>query len=109
MMDILNWRDVSVEEVSPLQTRKVIHTNQATVVRIFSKKGATVPLHHHVHEQITMVISGCFRFEMDGKTLLLQTGDVLHVPSNVPHQGEAIEDCETLELFTPAREDWKKI
>ena len=105
--DAQNWDAIAMERVSPLQTRKVIHTSQATLARIWSKKGATVPLHHHVHEQITLLISGVFRMEMNGQAIVLRPGDVLCIPSNAPHQGEAIEDCEALEMFTPAREDWQ--
>jgi len=105
-MEILNWSNVPVEHVSPLQTRKVIHTQEATVVRLVSRKGATVPLHHHMHVQLTMLESGRFSFGLEGETVTLQPGDFLRIPSDVPHQGVALEDSVTIEMFIPAREDW---
>jgi quercetin dioxygenase-like cupin family protein len=106
-IELFNWDTVPSEEVSPLQSRKVIHTPKATFVRITSRKGASVPLHHHVHEQVTIMVSGAFRFTTPEKTLELSTGDILRLPSDVPHQAEALEDSITLEIFTPAREDWQ--
>lgn len=104
-MELLNWDNIPTEQVSPLQLRQVVQTPQATVVRLVSRAGATVPLHHHVHVQITMLISGSFRFEMDGEIVTLRPGDLLQIPSDVPHQGAALADSVTVEVFIPARED----
>lgn len=105
--ELFHWETVPSEEVSPLQTRKVIHTPQSTIVRIVSRKGALVPLHHHVHEQVTIMLSGAFRFLTPDETLDICSGDVLRVPSNVPHRAEALEDSISIEIFVPAREDWQ--
>jgi quercetin dioxygenase-like cupin family protein len=105
-MKVLNWNDIPSELVTPLQTRQVIHTPHSTIVRLVSLKGAVVPMHHHVHEQVTMLESGCFRFEVQGETAVLRRGDVLRIESDVPHLAEALEDTVTIELFVPARKDW---
>ena len=31
---------------------------------------------------------------------------MLHIPSNVPHQAEALEDCVDVDVFSPPRQDW---
>jgi quercetin dioxygenase-like cupin family protein len=105
-MNILNWNHISSQAISPFQTRQVIHTPGSTIVRLVSLKGALVPLHHHVHEQVTMLESGAFRFVMQGETVVLRPGDVLRIASDVPHEAEALEDSVTVEVFVPAREDW---
>jgi quercetin dioxygenase-like cupin family protein len=33
-------------------------------------------------------------------------GEVLHIPSNVPHKAEAIEDTLDVDIFSPPRQDW---
>jgi quercetin dioxygenase-like cupin family protein len=79
-----------------------------TILRVTLKQGAIVPLHQHVHEQITMPAQGALRIELEGKEIILRAGEVLRIPSNAPHLVEALEDSVGIELFTPAREDWKK-
>jgi quercetin dioxygenase-like cupin family protein len=45
------------------------------------------------------------RVELDGKDVLLRPGDILLIPSNVPHLFEALEDSVETDVFTPPRED----
>jgi hypothetical protein len=33
-------------------------------------------------------------------------GQVLPIPSNVPHAATAIEDTEEVDIFSPIRRDW---
>jgi quercetin dioxygenase-like cupin family protein len=105
-MEIFNWNQLASERVMETQTRKVIHTPKTTIVQVTSQKGTVVPLHHHVHEQVTLLVSGAFHYELEGRSVQLRPGDVLRIPSNVPHPAEALEDSVTLEVFVPAREDW---
>jgi quercetin dioxygenase-like cupin family protein len=108
LMERYNWDQVSKEEMNPYLTRQVIHTPMMTILQVTFKKGAIVPLHRHVHEQVTMLTSGSLLFELDGEEFTLRAGDVLRVPSDVPHMVEAVEDSTGIDLFTPAREDWIK-
>ncbi len=105
-MDRYNWQGIAEEKLNDRLTRQVIHTGHSTIARISLKKGAVVPLHQHVNEQVTMVKSGALQFDMDGDRFVLRAGDVLVIPPNAPHQVEALEDSEATDLFTPAREDW---
>ena len=41
--------------------------------------------HRHESEQITMVLEGALFFEMDDKTIQVEAGDVIAIPSNVLH------------------------
>jgi quercetin dioxygenase-like cupin family protein len=36
----------------------------------------------------------------------VRKGEVLVIPSNVPHSGLALEDTDDLEIFSPIRVDW---
>jgi len=104
-MNRQNWTEVPEEVITPLFTRKAIHTPKMTILQLHLKKGAVVPLHHHVHEQVTLLTSGLLRVELDGETVVLHPGDVLLVPSNSPHLVEALEDSIETDVFTPTRED----
>jgi quercetin dioxygenase-like cupin family protein len=105
-MEIYRWQEIETERQCPLQSRQVLHTQQATIVRLVTKKGMTVPMHHHANEQIVMLQSGAFRFDIEGQSTVLKRGDMLRIPSNVPHQAEALDDSVTIEVFVPPRLDW---
>ena len=70
------------------------------------KKGCVVPAHHHENEQVSYVIRGRLKFEVNGKEIVLSAGDVLHIPSNVVHSATALEDTLDLDIFSPPRQDW---
>ena len=36
----------------------------------------------------------------------MRQGEVLHIPSNVPHRAVALEDTLDLDIFSPIRTDW---
>lgn len=102
-----NWEQVPREELGPLLTRQVVHTPSMTVLRVTFKQGAVVPLHQHVHEQVTMLLSGRLRVELNGEESVLLAGELARVPSNLPHLVEALEDSVGIDIFTPARTDWQ--
>jgi quercetin dioxygenase-like cupin family protein len=105
-MERFNWSAIEEEKMNPLLSRRVIHTGQMTVARLWLGKGAVVPAHHHVNQQVTMLQSGALEFEMGGERFVLKPGDVLVIPPNLPHRVTAIEESTATDLFTPAREDW---
>lgn len=102
----IRWTDLPEEPVNGLVTRRVFHTPAMTIIQLAYKQGGIVPLHHHVHAQVTMVESGSLRMEMNGESTIVRAGESLPVPSNVPHLAEALEDSRVVEVFVPARTDW---
>jgi quercetin dioxygenase-like cupin family protein len=94
--------------VNAFVTRRVMHTPAMTIIQLSYKQGGIVPLHHHVHEQVTMVLSGSVQMKMGGQSIIVRAGESLAVPSNAPHLAEALEDATVIEVFVPARTDWIK-
>ena len=101
-----SWADIQAEELNPLLTRKLITGDRIMLSELILKKGAVVPAHHHENEQVTYIIRGSLKFDMSGKEIILRTGDVLHIPSNVVHSAVALEDTIDLDVFSPPRQDW---
>jgi quercetin dioxygenase-like cupin family protein len=101
-----NWSDVALEPMSPVISRQVIHGQTMTVARIHLRKGAVVPLHQHVNEQISMLERGRVRFVISGEERIVESGEALTIPPNAPHLVEALEDSLAVDLFSPVREDW---
>jgi quercetin dioxygenase-like cupin family protein len=65
-----------------------------------------VPLHSHENEQITYILEGALKFEIDGREIVVGAGEVLCIPSHMPHKATALEDTVDLDVFTPPRADW---
>lgn len=76
------------------------------LARVLLKQGAHVPEHSHPNEQITYVLEGALRFRIDGREVVVGTGEVLCIPPHVPHEAWAEEDTVDLDIFNPPRQDW---
>ena len=105
-MEYQTWESVPLEVMSDMISRKVISGDKAMVAQVFLKKGAVVPEHHHESEQITYILEGALKFEIEGKEIVVHKGEVLSIPSNVPHRAVAMEDTLDLDVFSPPRQDW---
>jgi quercetin dioxygenase-like cupin family protein len=105
-MEHFNWESVPLEVMSEMISRKVISGAKAMVAQVYLKKDAVVPEHHHESEQITYILEGALKFEIDGKEVVVRKGEVLHIPCNVPHRAVALEDTLDLDIFSPIRTDW---
>jgi quercetin dioxygenase-like cupin family protein len=105
-MEIFSWENVKKEVLNDKISRKVISGEKITMAQIFLAKDAVVPLHHHENEQISSILAGALRFELEGKEIVLRPGDVLLIPSNVPHRVVALEESLALDVFSPIRADW---
>ena len=100
------WKDVQREQLNPLIDREMVVGDKIMLARVIMKKGAHVPLHHHHNEQVTYILEGALKFAIDGKEVVVRAGEVLCIPSNLPHEAWALEDTIDLDVFDPPREDW---
>jgi len=102
------WDEMEKEKVSDTIKRRIVTGERAMLAHIYLDKGARVPMHSHDNEQITYLLEGVLKFWIgeEQEELVLHAGEVLHIPPNVPHGAEALEDCLDVDVFTPPREDW---
>jgi quercetin dioxygenase-like cupin family protein len=105
-MQTYRWEQIENERMNALVSRQTIHSDTMIIARIELKKGASVPEHSHVNEQISMVERGAVKFVLAGVEKVVKPGDILAIPPNVPHSAEALEDSVAVDLFSPRREDW---
>lgn len=101
-----SWDKVRTEIINPKLSRKVISGERAMVAQVFLAKDSVVPTHHHESEQLTYILEGALKFEIDGREIVVRKGEVLLIPSNVPHRAVALEDTIDLDIFSPIRLDW---
>jgi quercetin dioxygenase-like cupin family protein len=100
------WDKMEKEVLSSTIARKIISGEKAMVAQVFLAKGAVVPEHKHESEQITYILSGALKFQIDGKEIVVAAGEVLRIPSYMPHAAVALEDTLDLDIFSPIRQDW---
>ncbi|WP_222984919.1 cupin domain-containing protein [Flagellimonas meishanensis] len=103
----MNLKDIASKELIKGYHGKMVHSKSMTWVFWEVEKNAEVPEHHHVHEQIMHVVQGRFEFTLDGKTAVYEPGDVVLIPSNIPHSGKALTDCKLMDVFSPVREEYR--
>lgn len=103
------WEEIPKERLSDLLERRIILGEKMMLTHVYLKKGCVVPLHHHENEQLTYILEGALKFWIgaeDGKEITVHGGEVLVLPSNVPHKAEALEDTLDVDIFCPPRQDW---
>jgi quercetin dioxygenase-like cupin family protein len=98
--------DIPIEHLNPLLERQFVAGEKSMLARLTLRKGCIVPLHSHENEQITYILEGALKFSLQGKDIIVHAGEILVIPSNVPHSAEALEDTIDLDLFCPPRADW---
>jgi quercetin dioxygenase-like cupin family protein len=103
------WADLPLERVTDRLTRRLITGDRMMLAHVYLDKGAVVPKHSHENEQLTYILEGALRFwlgEDGAEEVVVRAGEVLHIPSNVPHRAEALEDTLDVDVFSPPRQDW---
>ena len=100
-------KDIPVKQLVPGIDGYYAHGEAMTLGLVKIAGGTALPLHQHVHEQITYVIRGRLNMQLGEETHMLIPGSVLVIPSNVPHGATAVEECELIDVFNPVREDYR--
>ena len=101
------WDSMTPDRPMELLERRRIVGEKAMISRVWLRKGCLVPGHSHENEQFACTLSGRLRFELgtkgsdDWREVIVAAGEVLHLPANVPHSAEAMEDTLVLDIFSP--------
>ncbi len=105
-LQYIPWHTIPLEDLNPLLQRQFVVGQEIMLARVLLKKGCIVPEHSHHNEQLTYILDGALKFWIDGKEIVVHSGEVLCIPANMPHKAEALEDTVDLDVFTPPRADW---
>lgn len=103
------WDDMPAEQLKKGLSRKLITGDRMMIAHVYFKSGEVVPRHSHDNEQVTYILSGAlhFWFGADGEQeVIVRAGEVVIIPSNVPHRAVALEDTLDVDIFAPPRQDW---
>jgi quercetin dioxygenase-like cupin family protein len=103
------WKELPAEPMKGTITRRLITGDRMMIAHVYLKKGDDVPQHSHENEQITYVLEGALHFwlgEKGERELTVHAGEVLVIPSYLPHRALAVEDTLDVDVFNPPRQDW---
>jgi quercetin dioxygenase-like cupin family protein len=100
------WDEIALEKVTELLSRKIVTGEREMLAQIYLKRGCLVPMHSHESEQMTYILQGALKFLIGGEEITVREGELLHIPSWVEHQAEALDDTFELDVFSPIRHDW---
>jgi len=100
------WDEIALDKVTEMLSRKIVSGDREMLVQVYVKRGCLVPMHSHDSEQMTYVLQGALKFLIEGEDITVREGEVLHIPSGVAHQVEALEDTFELDVFSPVRQEW---
>ena len=103
------WSELPKEMLKPDLGRRLISTDRMMVAHVYLEQGCIVPKHAHENEQLTYILEGVLRFwlgEDESELVDVAAGEVLHIPSWLPHRAEALETTLDVDIFSPPRADW---
>jgi len=103
------WEDLPAEPLKGSISRRLVTGERMMIAHVYFKKGDDVPRHSHENEQITYILSGVlqFWFGEDGEQeITVRAGEVVVIPSHLPHRALALEDTLDVDIFSPPRQDW---
>jgi quercetin dioxygenase-like cupin family protein len=83
------------------------HTDKYVGKILFIRKGHQLSLQKHlIKEETIMVKKGILHFLLEGNTIVMSEGDVVHVKPGQVHRMRAVEsDVEVVEVSTPELND----
>jgi quercetin dioxygenase-like cupin family protein len=108
-VSFFRWTDMPKERVTDQISRRLVTGERMMLAHVYLDKGSVVPKHSHENEQLTYILEGALHFwigEDQKEEIIVRAGEVLLIPSNVPHRALALEDTLDVDVFSPPRQDW---
>ncbi|MBY8991085.1 MAG: cupin domain-containing protein [Candidatus Lokiarchaeota archaeon] len=87
--------------------KTLLYNKQLMLCHFTLEKNANIPLHTHKEHQIGYVIKGKLQFITEEGEFIAKGGDSYIFDSNEKHGAVVLEDSEVIDVFNPAREDYK--
>lgn len=106
-MPFINLDDIPPQQVAPGCRLRTPYGEHLMLSYLEMDAGATIPLHHHPHEQGGMLLQGKLELTIGNETRTVTAGSMFLIPPNVPHKAVAVEGpAVVLDVFSPVREDY---
>jgi quercetin dioxygenase-like cupin family protein len=102
-------RFVHVDDLEPLVVGPGLEFRPVTTDAVMTnfvtfEPSASAPEHHHVEQQIAIVLAGEMTLTVGAQTKVMHAGDCAVIPPHVPHSAASgPEGCRVLDVFAPPR------
>ncbi len=107
-MGFFRTEDLPATEMLPGVTRRAVYLDDVMLTFFDLAPKAVIPEHHHPHQQITWIVSGVMEFNLDGEKRVLQAGDGVLIPPNMPHGAIILDElCRAIDAWHPVRDDYR--
>ena len=107
-MNKISKKDVEeIEALDGIYRKTLSYNENLMLCHFYLEKGSEVPLHSHLQHQVGYVIRGKLKFFTEQKEFIAQEGDSYIFNSNEKHGAHILEDSEVIDVFNPARNDYK--
>lgn len=101
------WEEIDKEDLAPLIKRRIVTGDELMIAHVYMREGNVVPRHSHENEQMTYILEGRLQMTIgDDDPVVVAAGEVICIPSGVPHSALALEDLLDVDVFCPPRQDW---
>ncbi|MFX1529939.1 MAG: cupin domain-containing protein [Promethearchaeota archaeon] len=87
--------------------KTLIYDKNLMICHFTLEKNAEIPVHSHKEHQIGYVINGKLKFLTETGEYVAKEGDSYIFDSNQKHGAVVLENSEVIDVFHPAREDYK--
>ncbi|HHQ42627.1 MAG TPA: cupin domain-containing protein [Chromatiales bacterium] len=91
-VEVERWDETRDGPLTEEAMRRKLEARGYRVSRYVYPPGTYFPPHTHEVDKIDGVLSGRFRLEMLGESVILEAGDMLAVPRGVVHAAEVVGD-----------------
>jgi quercetin dioxygenase-like cupin family protein len=105
---IANWNTLPAAFPRDGISRKAFSGKNSMITMFEIQPGTAPDPHSHAHEQLVYIVSGKAEFVVGEEVLKVKAGDLLVVPSNVPHSLKVIgsEPVLNINVFSPIRNEY---
>lgn len=97
-MEVEHWNPDTDGALNEQNMRAKLEARGYSVSRYVYPPGTVFPEHTHGVDKIDGVLSGRFRLDMFGRTVVLEAGDCLAVPAGAVHAAEVVGDESVISL-----------
>jgi quercetin dioxygenase-like cupin family protein len=89
-MNVEHWDEAGQGPPSEAAMRRVLEQRGYSVSRYVYPPGTCFPEHTHGMDKIDAVLGGRFKLVLEGCPVVLEAGDMIHVPAGAVHSAEVL-------------------
>lgn len=107
-MSFTSFENIAVRQIFGSAIRgRYHHGDRLTIGAVELDADTVIPMHDHPHEQVTYLLEGQMHFVVGEETLTMKPGDIATIPGGIPHGGRTVSPCRVIDVFVPARDDYR--